>query len=153
MILEQGNKMSLLVSQLLAMARSENNRRSVSYEKVNISKVAETVAGELAGKAKERNIEILTEIQPELNIYAEQTGLTRIFLNLVGNAIQYGKENGFIRVEVKTIRNKVQVEVRDNGIGIKPEHLPHIFKRFYRADKVRTRKHHEKDDQRQRPVG
>ena len=100
--------------------------------------MAETVAGELAGKAKERNIEILTEIQPELNIYAEQTGLTRIFVNLVGNAIQYGKENGFIRVEVKTIRNKVQVEVRDNGIGIKPEHLPHIFKRFYRADKVRT---------------
>lgn len=137
-ILEQGNKMSLLVSQLLAMARNENNRRSIPYEEVNISKVAETVAGELAGKAKERNIKIMTDIQPELSVYADQTGLTRIFVNLIGNAIQYGKENGYIRVELKRLRDEIVVKIADNGIGIQPEHLPNIFKRFYRVDKART---------------
>lgn len=137
-VLEQGNKMSLLVSQLLNMSRSENNRRNLQYESVDISKVAETVAGELKSKAKSRNIEIITDIQPELNIYAEQMGVTRIFVNLIENAIQYGRENGFIRVELKKIQNNIRVKVADNGIGIKPEHLPNIFKRFYRADKTRT---------------
>lgn len=137
-ILEQGNKMSLLVSQLLNMSRNENNRRSAQLEKVDISKVAELVKGELSDKANVRKIQIKTEIQPELNVYAEQMGLTRIFVNLIENAIQYGRENGFIRVEVKQIQNKVQVKVADNGIGIKPEHLPNIFKRFYRVDKART---------------
>jgi len=137
-VLEQGNKMSLLVSQLLAMSRSENNRRNAQYESVDLSKVAETVSGELKGKAKKRNIEIITQIQPELYVHAEQMGLTRIFVNLIENAIQYGKDDGFIRVELKKIQNEIQVKVADNGIGIKPEHLPNIFKRFYRADKVRT---------------
>jgi len=137
-VLEQGNKMSLLVSQLLTMSRNENNRRNAQYEKVNISKAAETVALELTAKAEAKNIEITTEIQPELYVYAEQIGLTRIFVNLIENAIQYGKEDGFIRVELKKIQNEIQVKVADNGIGIKPEHLPNIFKRFYRADKVRT---------------
>ena len=137
-ILEQGNKMSLLVSQLLNMSRSENNRRNAQYESVEISKIAETVANELMNKAKDRNIEIITDVQPELHIYAEQMGVTRIFVNLIENAIQYGKENGFIRVELKKIRNELLVKVADNGIGIKTEHLPNIFKRFYRVDKART---------------
>lgn len=137
-VLEQGNKMSLLVSQLLAMSRSENNRCNIQLEKVNISKVAETVAGELAVKAQGRDIEIISDLQPELYVSANQMGLTRIFVNLIENAIQYGREHGFIRVELNKIQNEIQVKVIDNGIGIKPEHLPNIFKRFYRADKVRT---------------
>lgn len=137
-ILEQGNKMSLLVSQLLNMSRSENNKRKIQYERVDISKVAETVAGELISKASAKNIEIITDVQAGLNLYAEQMGLTRIFVNLIENAIQYGKENGFIRVELKKIQNEIQVKIMDNGIGIKTEHLPNIFKRFYRVDKART---------------
>lgn len=137
-VLEQGKKMSLLISQLLNMSRNENSRRNVQYEKVNISKVAETVSGELKSKAKDRGIEIITEVQPDLYVFAEQMGLTRIFVNLIENAIQYGKENGSIRVELKMILDRIQVKIADDGVGIKPEHLPNIFKRFYRADKART---------------
>lgn len=137
-ILEQGNKMSLLVSQLLNMSRSENNRRNLQCESVDISKVAEMVAGELESKAKDRKIEIITDIQSEIYIYAEQIGLTRIFVNLIENAIQYGKENGFIKIELRKEQNEVQAKITDDGIGIKSEHVPNIFKRFYRADKART---------------
>lgn len=137
-ILEQGNKMSVLVSQLLMMSRSEHAGRTAQYERINISRIAETVAGELRAKAMEKKIEIVTEIQPELCVYAEQMGLTRIFVNLIENAIQYGKENGFIKVELRKEQNEIQAKIMDDGIGIKPEHLPNIFKRFYRADKART---------------
>lgn len=137
-ILEQGNKMSLLVHQLLDMSRNENNKRNVQYENMNISKVAETVAKELETKAKTKKIEIITEISPGLTVFADQMGMTRIFVNLISNAIQYGKEGGFVRVKLEKVQNEIQVKVADNGIGIKPEHLPNIFKRFYRADKVRS---------------
>ena len=137
-VLEQGKKMSLLISQLLNMSRNENNRRNAQYEKIDISKVAETVSGELESKAKNKSIEIITEVQPDIYIFAEQMGLTRIFVNLIENAIQYGSENGFIKVGVKKVQEEVQIKIADNGIGIKPEHLPNIFKRFYRADKART---------------
>lgn len=137
-VLEQGKKMSGLISQLLNMSRNEHNKRDVQYEKVDVSKIADTVAGELKEKAWQREIEILTEVQPDLCIYAEQVGLTRIFVNLIENAIQYGKKKGFIRVELKKQRNEIVAKVSDNGIGIQPEHLPNIFKRFYKADKVRT---------------
>lgn len=136
-ILEQGKKMSVLVSQLLMMSRSENAGRNVQYEKINIVRVIEIVAGELKEKAAEKQIEIVTELQPELYVYAEQTGLTRVFVNLIENAIQYGKEQGTVKVEVIKNQNEVIVKIIDDGIGIKTEHLPYIFKRFYRADKVR----------------
>lgn len=137
-VLEQGNKMSVLVSQLLMMSRNEHAGRTKQYEGINISKIAETVAGELRAKAVEKKIEIVTEIQSELFVYAEQIGLTRIFVNLIENAIQYGKENGFIKVELRKEKSAILAKITDDGIGIKPEHLPNIFKRFYRADKART---------------
>lgn len=137
-ILEQGNKMSVLVSQLLMMSRSEHAGRTAQYERVNVTKVAETVAGELQAKAKEKNIEVITELSPELYVYAEQMGMTRIFVNLIENAIQYGRKGGFIRVKLEQAEREIVCRISDNGIGIKPEHLPNIFKRFYRADKART---------------
>lgn len=137
-VLEQGNKMSVLVSKLLMMSRTENAAKTAQYEKTDLSKVIETVAGELRMKAAERKIKITTEVQPGIYTLAEQMGLTRVFVNLIDNAIQYGKDGGFIRIEAKKQQNEILCTVSDNGIGIKPEHLPNIFKRFYRADKART---------------
>lgn len=137
-VLEQSNKMSVLVSQLLAMSRSEHALKTAQYEKVNISSVIQIVAGELKEKASVRNIKIHTELEQNLYVLAEQVGITRIFVNLIENAIQYGKENGNIRVELKKCKQEIQARVIDDGIGIKPEHQEAIFKRFYRVDKART---------------
>lgn len=137
-VLEQSNKMSVLVSQLLAMSRSEHALKAAQYEKVDIFSVIQIVAGELKEKASVRNIKIHTELEPDLYVLAEHVGITRIFVNLIENAIQYGKENGNIRVELKKCNREIQAKVIDDGIGIKPEHQMAIFKRFYRVDKART---------------
>ena len=92
----------------------------------------------MAGKIRRPAQPCWNGVESEIFVYAEQMGVTRIFVNLIENAIQYGKENGFIKVEVKKKNDEIQVKVSDNGIGIKPEHLSNIFKRFYRVDKVRT---------------
>ena len=137
-ILGQSKKMSLLVSQLLAMSRSEHESRNARYERTNLTKVMESVSAELKGKAKEKNIEINAECEQEVYINAEQMGLTRIFVNLISNAIQYGKEDGYIHVTLNCDKNKAICKVKDNGIGISKEDLPNIFKRFYRVNKART---------------
>ena len=137
-IMEQGNKMSVLVSQLLMMSRSEHAGRTKQYEKVDVSRIAETVAGELRAKAENKKIDIITELSPELCTFAEQMGITRIFVNLIENAIQYGRGGGFIKVSLFQEKQEIICRIADNGIGIKPEHLKNIFKRFYRVDKART---------------
>ena len=89
-------------------------------------------------RAKERNITITTRLENNLYVNAEQMGLTRIFVNLIENAIQYGRDNGTIQIELKKMQQEIQVKIADDGIGIKEEHLENIFKRFYRVDKART---------------
>ena len=137
-ILGQSKKMSLLVSQLLAMSRSEHESRNARYERTNLTKVMESVSAELRGKAGEKNIEIKAECEQEVYVKAEQMGLTRIFVNLISNSIQYGKEGGYIHVSLKCDRKNAICTVEDNGIGISKEDLPNIFKRFYRVNKART---------------
>ena len=66
--------------------------------------------------------------------------LTRLLSNLIGNAYRYGKNNGYIFVELSESPEKVVLSVKDNGIGISSEDQKNIFQRFYRADKSRASK-------------
>ena len=63
-----------------------------------------------------------------------------MILNLVENAVKYGREGGQIRVKAQALPNSVRISVRDDGIGISEADLPHIFERFYRVDSVRDRR-------------
>jgi len=63
-----------------------------------------------------------------------------VLTNLTGNALQYTPEGGRITISAKRIGDEIQIAVRDTGIGIPPEHLSHIFDRFYRVDKSRSRR-------------
>ena len=63
-----------------------------------------------------------------------------MLLNLVENAVKYGREGGQIRVKAQALPNSVRISVRDDGIGISEADLPHIFERFYRVDSVRDRR-------------
>ena len=137
-ICTQGKKMSLLISQLLAMSRTEHESRNGRYEKTDLTKVIESVCQELKGKASEKNIKIETSCEDEIYLRAEQMGLTRVFVNLISNSIQYGNAGGYIKVSAVTMREKVVCKIEDDGIGIAKENLPNIFKRFYRVDKART---------------
>jgi two-component system phosphate regulon sensor histidine kinase PhoR len=74
-------------------------------------------------------------------VYADRKRISQIFMNLIGNSINYGREGGETEVLFSDMPDRVLVEVKDNGIGISEEHLPRIFERFYRVDKHRSREH------------
>lgn len=139
-ILKQGQKMSVLITQLLEISRNESNKDQSLWSEIELGQLAMEVGAELQAKALEKQIQIDYACEEEVFVFAEKTGMERIFRNLIENAIQYGKENGNIWVKLFRRENQIICSIKDDGIGIAKENLPHIFKRFYRVDKVRTGK-------------
>lgn len=136
----QAKKMSGLISQLLTLARADSGRLKPNMEHINLSELLDILIQEQAEKAGEKGIRIHSNLQSEIMLYGDETMLMRIFINLLQNAISYGKENGNIWVILKENEKEVQAYVRDDGIGIAPDKLERIWERFYQVDPSRERK-------------
>lgn len=134
----QARKMSTLIAQLLTLARTDSGRQSLHMETLNLSELAEIICEEQADAAAARNIALHAEIAPNVLLRADETMMMRLFMNLVQNAISYGREGGNIWVTLRDAEGAVEGCVRDDGIGIAAEHLPKIWNRFYQVDPSRT---------------
>lgn len=135
LIQKKALQMSELVSELLLLSRTEKQSFSPDIEEVNLSMLAESVAEELEDKAAEKGIRI--EIRDSLKnplILADMGMIARVFINLIGNGISYGRENGFLQVCLYEKENEIFMEFRDNGIGIPKEALDKIWDRFYQVE-------------------
>ncbi|RUT29925.1 sensor histidine kinase [Paenibacillus zeisoli] len=85
---------------------------------------------------KDLNIELELE---ETMIKAEEDLMSQVWINLFHNSIKFTKPGGWIKIRMRKLGSQVEVQIADNGIGISPEDLPHIFERFFKADKSRNR--------------
>ena len=130
----ESKKMDLLVSQLLTLARSDNGRIKLAKEITDISLLAEEACIRAGAFAKEKNITITSDCEEGTYMDADPVLFGRIYDNLITNAVKYGKENGNIWVTVRNNDGSPTITVRDDGIGIDKEALPHIFERFYREE-------------------
>ena len=137
-ILDQSKKMSNLISQLLTLARSDENQQKLHLESVNLSELAEIIVEEQSYRAAEKHITMETKIAPDIFMQADETMMMRLFINLISNSITYGKEGGETLVSLYSSGNKIIGSVSDNGIGISEENLSKIWKRFYQVDPSRT---------------
>lgn len=136
-IRQQAERMSALLSQLLLLARADNGRMNLSEEIFDIGVSALDTLEEMRGRAEQHGIELLSNIQPELMVQGDRGSLMRVFRNLLENAVQYGKEGGWVTLTAFREQGMIVCQVEDNGIGIAPEHLDKIWNRFYRIDTVR----------------
>lgn len=137
-IQQRAANMAQMVSQLLLLSRPNPNISPLNTELLNISELTEMAAEEERMAAEVKQIQIHTDIEPGIMTAADQTLLIRLWVNLINNAIQYGKEGGCITVTLKRTKTHILGAVEDNGIGIQPEELPYIWERFYQADPSRT---------------
>jgi signal transduction histidine kinase len=101
--------------------------------------VLREVTGELRDLAQIRNIEVRASYPAEeVVVPGSAPALRRLFLVLMDNALKYSHPGGRVELAVTSDQSRVTVAIRDHGIGISEADLPHIFRRFYRADKART---------------
>ena len=139
-IRRKARSMSKMISQLLFLSRADQGRQAVHKELLDLSLITEMAAEEQEAMAAEKNISIVRDIEEGIEGYVDETLFIRLWMNLIGNAISYGKEGGWLKVSLKKEKNTVFGAVEDNGIGISQEQLPHIWERFYQADTSRTGK-------------
>ena len=137
-ILEQAGKMSALISQLLLLARADNGTQQLSMAPTDLSFLAEEAAEQCQDMAGQRQIRIDCEIAPEIIVDGDQASLVRVFLNLLENAVQYGRSGGFVKVSLSARDGSALCSIADDGIGIASEDLERIWQRFYRADPSRS---------------
>ncbi|BDT10735.1 MULTISPECIES: sensor histidine kinase [Arthrospira] len=86
-----------------------------------------------------QQLQFSTHIVPNLQIQGSPDHLIRLFLNLLDNAVKYTSAQGEVNLTAVVQEHCIEIRVGDTGIGISPEHLPHLFERFYRVDKSRSR--------------
>lgn len=138
-IVEQSERLHLLIQDLLSIARVESSTQTTEYSVVNVTEVVEKCIQYHQPRAKKKSISLEVNSPQGVAIYGEPEGIRQILDNLVDNAIKYTPENGTVSVDVQTQEKQVILKVNDSGIGISEEHLQRIFERFYRVDKARSR--------------
>jgi heavy metal sensor kinase len=138
-MLEETNRLAELVDSLLTMARADAGRIQMRTAEANLLDLANETVKFLEVLAEERHQTIRVEGDQSVIVAVDRTILRQALVNLIHNAVKYSFENGEIQVRILKRENDVIVEVQDFGPGIPPEHRAHIFERFYRVDRSRTR--------------
>lgn len=134
--LEELHRISQIIDNILFLARTENPQLNIAKSHLNIAKEIQLICEYYEPMADEKNIEI--RCTGEAILLANSVMFRRMISNLLSNALKYTPEGGWVKIEILEEKNNVQITIRDNGIGIPPEHLPHIFNRFYRIDSARS---------------
>ena len=136
----EADRLNRLVDDLQELSRVEARAYQLDIRTLDVFTLAQTVTKRLAPHSESKRISLDLELAPNLpHILADEDRAVQVLTNLAGNALQYTPEGGRVTISAKQINSEIQIAVRDTGIGIPPEQLTHIFDRFYRVDKSRSR--------------
>jgi two-component system, OmpR family, heavy metal sensor histidine kinase CusS len=135
--LEELERLSRLAERLLFLCREDAGLVPMSRESVRLDEVVEDIAEHMRVVAEEKGVRLKTDGGVPCHINGDEDQLHRLLFNLLDNAIKFTPATGTVTVETARVDAKVRVVVTDSGIGIPPEHVPHVFKRFYRVDAAR----------------
>ena len=135
---DEVDRLTRMVGDLLLLAQAESGKIPLAHEVVELDTVLLEVLNQMKILARDRVVLSLGDIDQVL-VCGDRDRLKQVMVNLVGNAINYTPKGGEIVVGLGKVTDRAQLTVTDNGPGIDPEDLPHIFERFYRGEKSRTR--------------
>ena len=138
-ISQEIDRESKIIDDLLSLARLDNNAMPMNIVRMNINEKMELILKRLTPIAQVRNIELLFESYRPVIADIDDVKLTLAVTNLVENAIKYNKDNGWVKVSLNADHQFFYIKISDSGCGIPEDALEHIFERFYRVDKARSR--------------
>jgi len=133
-ILKESKKMSATISSLLMLTRGDQRKYQPNLELLDLAQLIEDVADEVKMSAEQKDVSIsISTCGPEL-LMMDQTLITNLLLNLLGNAVKYSKIGGHVEIILFSERRNVVLKIKDDGIGISKEDLPKVFNRFFRSE-------------------
>ena len=135
--LEEVGKLENLSNALLRLAQYEEGKNLI-FEKISLEEIIVEAFQRIEKSAQNKEIEFENYLQ-NLKIYGDRASLTELFVVLLDNAIKYSPKKSKIFISINKLKNSSNVEIRDQGTGIKALDIPYIFNRFYRADPSRSK--------------
>ena len=137
--LEETQRMSRIVENLLTISRMDAGEVKMEKAPLDLGELATSAAEAMRLLAEEKSITLRSEVAEGVWVEGDRTRLQQVVVNLIDNAIKYTQDGGEVEVRVRREAGSAVLEVADNGAGIATQALPHVFERFYRADKARSR--------------
>jgi two-component system phosphate regulon sensor histidine kinase PhoR len=138
-ILRNADRMGRLVGDLLTLSRLEAGKYLLQPVPCAVDQVVNEAQTSVEPLAQQKRIQITTHIPAQLTVLADERSLEHVLVNLLDNAVKYGRPGGSIEVRAVRWGQHVRVEVADDGPGIAPQHRARVFERFYRTDSGRSR--------------
>lgn len=137
-IKEESDRLLYLSTNILKLAKLENQERIMNKTKFNIAEQIRRTISVLEPKWKEKNIKFNVSLK-EQEFWGEKDLMYQVWMNIIENSIKFSKQDGQIDVKMKTNQDSVIVEIKDYGIGMEEEEAKKIFDRFYQVDKSHTK--------------
>ena len=139
LIVREANRMERLTNELLQLARMENEQTEITLYPIPLAETLREVEQLLTHQAQRKQITLQLMVDETLIVEADEVKLKQIFINIIENAINYSDEQSSIEISATENDGFAHITVRDFGIGIPQEDLPHVTERFYRVNKARSR--------------
>jgi len=137
--LTEVDRLTAMTKSLLTLAQFAGDRPPLTLQTLELPPLVEEVVGELSVLAQDGGIQLQTECQPVPPFMGDPSQLKQALINLLDNALRHTPSGGTISVRVGFHDQSIRLSVEDTGQGIAPQHLPHLFERFYRVDPARDR--------------
>lgn len=137
--IEELARLSNLINNLLLLATPGNKNVKDEHFFISLSELVNSFYEDILVLAENKQQKVLVRIDDNISITGDKVRIYQLLLNLADNAIKYTPDNGIIEITLSKEGSYALFTIKDNGIGIHDEHLPHVFERFYRVDKSRSR--------------
>ena len=138
-IIDESERMMRIVGDLLTLSRLDNRHTKWQITEFDMIASLRHICAILAADAGKRSQRIIFARSDKIPpVLGDEERIEQVIINIISNSIKYTPEGGEIRVWSRADETRVFIHVRDNGVGIPPEDIPHLFERFYRVEKSRT---------------
>jgi heavy metal sensor kinase len=138
-LLEEVERLAAVVDGLLALSRLDTGEASAAWVKFDLAELVATTADQMSLLAEDKSISVACDAPQGVIVEGNRARLKQVVVNLLDNAIKYTQKGGTVRLKVASQNGQPVLEVSDTGIGIPPEAVPHLFERFYRVERSRSR--------------
>lgn len=135
---KSANRLLTLINDIIRLSQMDAPMPDLKFELVDLAQIATNTFEQLEMSARKADVTLQLDAKPAM-VEADRQMMDELLYNLCDNAIRYNVHGGSVKLEVRPIRDKVIVCVQDTGIGISPENQEHVFERFYRVDKSRSK--------------